>query len=53
MIGTYSMKLACARIALRSARLPLSPNAARSLMAQPPDLNGEDGVEQGEDGEIG
>ncbi len=29
MMGTYSAKCPCARIALRSAGLPASPNAAR------------------------
>jgi hypothetical protein len=52
MIGTYSMRLACARIALRSARLPLSPNAAgRAGAAARSD--GEHGIEQDENGEIG
>ena len=53
MIGTYSMKLACARIALRSCEASVVAERGAVSLPQPPDLNGEDGVEQGEDGEIG
>ena len=39
----------------RAAQLEASIVAERGpvALAQPPDLNGEDGVEQGEEGEIG
>ena len=53
MMGTYSMKLACARIALRSCEASIVAERGAVSLAQPPDLNGEDGVEQGEEGEIG
>ena len=47
------MKLACARIALRSCEASVVAERGAVSHAQPADLNGEDGIEQGEDGEIG